>query len=96
MCSLAYHKSNFACINSQLSGDVLVASDIRIAILGLSEALQLSKEINASDKVSAYRSRANSHLKKARGEAKKEQLQPAEEHLKKAAKAFANMKGMLN
>lgn len=59
------------------------------------KALDLSKEINASDKVSAYRSRANSHLKKARGAAKKEELQPAEEHLKKAAEAFQRMRNML-
>lgn len=58
----------------------------------IKNSLNLSKEINANDNVAAARSRANSHLKKARGAAKKGEMQQAEEHLKAAYKAFENLK----
>ena len=59
-------------------------------------ALNSSKEINASDKISYEISKANKHLKEARKAAKKEELQVAEEHLKGAYKAFDALKGMIN
>lgn len=74
-------------IDSGSEGEV-VASLIKAA----SDA---SKEINANDVVDRNRQRANALLKKARKEAKKEQLQVAEEHLKTAKKKFEALKGML-
>jgi hypothetical protein len=59
-------------------------------------ATKRSGEINASDKISAERSRANSYLKKARSAAKKGDLQGAGEHLKAGYKKFNAMKGMIN
>src|SRR4030067_2679584 len=38
-----FQRSNFACMYSQLSGDVFVAPAIRIAISGLNDALPFSK-----------------------------------------------------
>ncbi|MGR9053451.1 MAG: hypothetical protein ACU84J_12455 [Gammaproteobacteria bacterium] len=61
----------------------------------IKDAADMSKEINANDVVDRNRQRANSHLKKARTEAKAENLQPAEEHLRKGLKAFEELKGML-
>ena len=58
-------------------------------------AIKLSKEIHASDQVAADVSRANGHLKKARGAAKRGELQVAEEHLKKGYKSFENLKKRL-
>ena len=59
------------------------------------DALDMSKEINANDKVDVARSRANGHLKKARSAAKKGDLQPAEEHLRMGLKAFQSLKSLL-
>lgn len=61
----------------------------------IKEASDLSKEINANDKVDVARSRANAHLKKARSEAKKGNFQPAEEHLKMGIKAFEGLKSLI-
>ncbi len=80
-------KSAMDAIDSGSEGEV-VSSLIKAA----SDA---SKEINANDVVDRNRQRANAVLKKARKEAKKEQLQVAEEHLKQAKKKFEALKGML-
>ncbi len=80
-------KAAMEAIDSGSEGEV-VSSLIKAA----SDA---SKEINANDVVDRNRQRANAILKKARKEAKKEQLQVAEEHLKVAKKKFEALKGML-
>ena len=66
-----------------------------VAYKMIMDALKLSKEINANDKVDIKRSRANGILKKARAEAKKEELQNADSHLKDAIKAFEDLKNYL-
>lgn len=59
------------------------------------EALDMSKEINANDKVDVARSRANGHLKKARSAGKIDDTKSAKEHLEMALKAFQDLKSML-
>lgn len=61
----------------------------------IKKCLAMSKEIYANDKVDRARSRANKHLKAARTEAKKEELQIADEHLRKAYKGFEGLKKLL-
>lgn len=61
----------------------------------IKKAIDMNKEINANDVVDRNRQRAARHLKKARRAARDEQLQPAEEHLRKALKGFEALKGML-
>ncbi len=58
-------------------------------------ALDISKEINANDKVDRARSKANSMLKNARNHAKNNSLQEAEQELQSAEKAFNDLKGMI-
>ncbi len=74
-------------IDSGSEGEVVAAL--------IKAASDATKEINANDVVDRNRQRANAILKKARKEAKKEQLQVAEEHLKQAAKKFEALKGMI-
>jgi primase-polymerase (primpol)-like protein len=59
------------------------------------EALDMSKEINANDKVDIARSRANNHLKAARSSAKAGNVAEAQEHLKQALQAFTALKDLL-
>ncbi|MDP2178964.1 hypothetical protein [Methylicorpusculum sp.] len=59
------------------------------------EAIDMSKEINANDKVDIARSRANLHIKKARSAAKVDDIKGAKEHLEMALKAFQELKGMI-
>ena len=66
-----------------------------VAYKMIMDALKLSKEINANDKVDIARSRANGKLKKARAEAKREELQKADAHLNEALKAFNDLKKLL-
>jgi len=80
-------KSAMDAIDSGSEGEVVAAL--------IKSASDASKEINANDVVDRNRQRANGILKKARKEAKKEQLQVAEEHLKQAKKKFEALKGML-
>ena len=61
----------------------------------IKEAIDMNKEINANDVVDRNRQKAASHLKKARRAAKKEEMQPAEEHLRKALKGYESLKSML-
>ena len=58
-------------------------------------ALDISKEINANDKVDRARSKANSMLKNARNHAKNNSLQEAEQELQSAEKAFNDLKGLI-
>ena len=58
----------------------------------IKQGLDYSKEVNANDVVDRERSRANEILKKARTMAKNNSMQGIEEHLEKAAKAFADLK----
>lgn len=61
----------------------------------IKEALKLSKEINANDKVDRNRNRANESLKKARTAVKEGDLVKATEFLTEADKRFEDLKGML-
>lgn len=58
----------------------------------IKEARDLNKEINANDKVDIGRQRANSELRKARGLAKKGELEEASKLLGEAAEKFADLK----
>ncbi len=73
---------------SEKESDDVIINDIK-------EALTLSKEINANDKVDRNRNRANDYLKKARKAVKDGDLPKATEDLKEAEKRFAELKGML-
>ncbi|MGR8941024.1 MAG: hypothetical protein ACU83V_05995 [Gammaproteobacteria bacterium] len=59
------------------------------------DALDMSKEINANDKVDIARSRANNHLKAARSAAKAGNIPEAEQHLRQGLQAFTALKGLL-
>ncbi|MDO9106902.1 MAG: hypothetical protein Q7U57_18320 [Methylovulum sp.] len=67
-----------------------------VIISNIKEALAVSKEINANDKVDRNRNRANDYLKKARTSVKDGDLIKATEHLKEAEKRFSDLKGMLD
>jgi hypothetical protein len=75
-------------INDNAGNDVIVTN--------IKDALKLSKEINANDKVDRYRNRANDYLKKAREAVKDGDLTKATEHLKEAEKRFLDLKGMID
>lgn len=67
------------------------------AIIGnIKDALKLSKEINANDKVDRNRQRANGYLKKARKAVKEGDFVSATEDLKEAETRFLALKGMIN
>lgn len=67
------------------------------AIIGnIKDALKLSKEINANDKVDRNRQRANGFLKKARKAVKQDDFEKATVELKEARTRFLSLKGMLN
>ncbi len=61
----------------------------------IKEAMDMSKEINANDKVDIARGRANNTLKKARNHAKAGSFQEADAELRKAAQEFADLKKLL-
>ena len=67
-----------------------------VIIDNIKDALKVSKEINANDKVDSNRQRANGYLKKARTAVRKEDLVQATEDLKEAETRFLALKGMLN
>lgn len=58
-------------------------------------ALDSTKELNASDLVGMRVQRANTKLKTARGLAKEEKLQEAEQELRGALKMFQEIKGLI-
>ena len=65
-------------------------------INNIKEALKLSKEINANDKLDRNRNRANDYLKKARVAVQDGDLIKATEDLKEAEKRFLDLKGMID
>jgi len=67
-----------------------------VIITNIKEALAVSKEINANDKVDRNRNRANDSLKKARSSVKGGDLAKATEFLKEAETRFADLKGMID
>ncbi|MFZ2727526.1 MAG: hypothetical protein WAX77_14820 [Methylococcaceae bacterium] len=77
------------------SADSNTGSD-EVIIGNIKEALKLSKEINANDKVDRHRNRANGDLKKARVSVEAGDLNQATLQLKEAEKRFASLKGMLD
>ena len=75
-------------IADKASEDVIIAN--------IKEALTVSKEINANDKVDRNRNRANESLKKARTSVKSGDLIAATERLKEAEKQFTDLKDMID
>jgi ribosomal protein S20 len=67
-----------------------------VIINNIKEALKLSKEINANDKLDRNRNRANDYLKKARVAVQEGDLTKATENLKEAEKRFSDLKGMID
>jgi hypothetical protein len=67
-----------------------------VIINNIKEALKLSKEINANDKLDRNRNRANDYLKKARVAVQEGDLTKATEDLKEAEKRFSDLKGMID
>jgi hypothetical protein len=67
-----------------------------VIIGNIKEALKLSKEINANDKLDRNRNRANDYLKKARAAVQDSDLVKATELLKEAEKRFSDLKGMID
>jgi Spy/CpxP family protein refolding chaperone len=65
-------------------------------IENIKEALKLSKEINANDKLDRNRNRANGYLKKAREAIQAGNLALAADTLKEADKRFSELKGMID
>lgn len=61
----------------------------------IKDASDLSKEINANDKVDRARSTANNVLKSARKLAQEGKVKEAEEALKEAAKKFEALKSLI-
>ena len=87
----------------------MVTAKIQAAIEGISKgasgdeaaalikpAIDLSKEINANDKLDRNRNRANDYLKKARVAVQNGDLAKATEDLKEAEKRFSDLKGMID
>lgn len=75
-------------INDKAGDDVIITN--------IKEALAVSKEINANDKVDRNRNRANDSLKKARAAVKDGNLIKATENLKEAETRFSDLKGMID
>ncbi|MCX7099120.1 MAG: hypothetical protein NTV43_14565 [Methylococcales bacterium] len=67
-----------------------------VIIEHIKEALKLSKEINANDKLDRNRNRANDYLKKARSAVQGADLALATAHLNEAEKRFEDLKGMID
>ena len=86
----------------------MVTAKIQAAIEGISKgasgeeaaalikpAIDLSKEINANDKVDNARAKANRKLKAAMAHAKESALQEAEQELRDAKKDFEALKSLI-
>ncbi len=71
------------------TGNDVIIDDIK-------EALKLSKEINANDKLDRNRNRANDYLKKARTAVQDGDLIKATELLTEAENRFSDLKGMID
>ena len=76
------------------SADSKAASD-EVIIENIKDALKLSKEINANDKVDNARAKANRKLKSAMSHAKESALQEAEAELRDAKKDFEALKSLI-
>lgn len=61
----------------------------------IKEALDMSKEINANDKVDVARVRINRQLKHARGLARKGSLDGVEAELQEALKKYSDLPGLI-
>lgn len=68
---------------------------VDVVIDDIKEALKLSKEINANDKLDRNRNRANDYLKKARAAVQDGDSVKAAELLKEAENRFSDLKGMI-
>jgi ribosomal protein S20 len=68
---------------------------VDVVINDIKEALKLSKEINANDKLDRNRNRANDYLKKARAAVQEGDSVKATELLKEAENRFSDLKGMI-
>lgn len=80
----------------QAAIDAVAAGSSADEVAGLvKDALDMSKEINANDKVDVARSRANGQLKKARNAAKKGSLDGVEEALQSALKQYGEIPGLI-
>jgi hypothetical protein len=76
--------------------DAIVSGSSGEAVANLiKEAADMSKEINANDRVDVARSKVTSKLKSARAHVKASALQEAEQELRDAIKAFGDMKGLI-
>jgi len=71
------------------------ASEV-VIIDNIKDALKVSKEINANDKVDRNRQRANGYLKKARKSVRNDALDQATKELKEASRRFSELKSMLS
>jgi hypothetical protein len=71
-------------------------ADTEVVINDIKEALKLSKEINANDKLDRNRNRANDYLKKARAAVQEGDSVKATELLKEAENRFSDLKGMID
>ena len=67
-----------------------------VIIMYIKEALKLSKEINANDKLDRNRNRANGYLKESRKAVEEGDLAKATENLQEADKRFSELKGMVD
>lgn len=67
-----------------------------VVIIDIKEALKMSKEINANDKLDRNRNRANDYLKKARTAINEGDSVKATELLKEAENRFSDLKGMID
>lgn len=74
-------------LNDNAGADVVI-NDIK-------EALKMSKEINANDKLDRNRNRANDYLKKARAAVQDGDSVKATELLKEAENRFSDLRGMI-
>jgi ribosomal protein S20 len=81
--------------NSGSAADDGKAGD-EVIIGHIKEALKLTKEINANDKLDRNRNRANGYLKKAREAIQAGDMEKATEDLKEADRRFAELKGMID
>lgn len=68
---------------------------VDVVINDIKEALKLSKEINANDKLDRNRNRANDYLKKARAAVQEGDSVKATELLKEAENRFSDLRGMI-
>jgi hypothetical protein len=81
--------------NSGGAADTGKAGD-DVIINYIKDALKLSKEINANDKLDRNRNRANDYLKKSRKAVEEGDLIKATENLQEAEKRFTDLKGMID